>query len=113
MSSEVKDEVTFKDIILATFPMGSMTGAPKINTMKIIEREETFQCGWFSGAFGWIDESGNFDFSVVIRSVIADLEAKKLYFGEGSAITIDASAELEYDECELKAQALFELLRGN
>lgn len=113
VSSEVNPEATFEEIIRATFPMGSMTGAPKISTMKIIEREESFKRGWFSGAFGWIDESGDFDFSVVIRSIIADLEAKKLYFGVGSAITIDASSELEYDECELKAQALFELLRGN
>ncbi len=113
VSSELKDEVTFKDIIRATFPMGSMTGAPKISTMKIIEKEESFQRGWFSGAFGWIDESGDFDFSVVIRSIIAELEAKKLYFGVGSAITIDASAAQEYEECELKAQAILELLRGN
>lgn len=113
ISSEIKDNVTFEDIIRATFPMGSMTGAPKISTMKIFEREESFKRGWFSGAFGWIDESGDFDFSVVIRSIIADLEAKKLYFGVGSAITIDASAEQEYEECELKAQAILELLRGN
>jgi len=113
VSSEINPDVSFKEIIQATFPMGSMTGAPKISTMNIIDREESFKRGWFSGAFGWINESGDFDFSVVIRSIIADLEAKKLYFGVGSAITIDASAELEYDECELKAQALFELLRGN
>ncbi|MFN4000236.1 anthranilate synthase component I family protein [Algoriphagus sp.] len=113
VSSEVSDDASFEEIIRATFPMGSMTGAPKISTMKIIDREESFKRDWFSGAFGWIDESGDFDFSVVIRSIIADLKAKKLYFGVGSAITIDASAELEYDECELKAQALFELLRGN
>jgi para-aminobenzoate synthetase component I len=113
VSSEVSPQATFEEIIRATFPMGSMTGAPKICTMKIIEREESFKRGWFSGAFGWIDERGDFDFSVIIRSIIADLETKKLYFGVGSAITIDASAEQEYDECELKAQALFELLRGN
>lgn len=113
VSSEINPEVSLEEIIQATFPMGSMTGAPKISTMKIIDREENFKRNWFSGAFGWIDQNGDFDFSVVIRSIIADLEAKKLYFGVGSAITIDASAELEYDECELKAQALFELLRGN
>lgn len=113
VSSELKAETTLKAIIQATFPMGSMTGAPKISTMKIIEREESFKRGWFSGAFGWINESGDFDFSVVIRSIIADLEVKKLYFGVGSAITIDASAEQEYEECELKAQAILELLRGN
>lgn len=113
VSSELNPNTSLDEIIRATFPMGSMTGTPKINTMKIIEQKESFRRGWFSGAFGWIDESGDFDFSVVIRSIIADLEAKKLYFGVGSAITIDASAEQEYEECELKAQALFELLRGN
>ena len=66
-----------------------------------------------SGAFGWIDDQGDFDFSVVIRSIIADLEEKKMYFGVGSAITIDASASHEHEECALKAQAIFELLRGN
>ena len=113
VSSELKPESTFQEIIQATFPMGSMTGAPKISTMKIIEREESFHRGWFSGAFGWIDEAGDFDFSVVIRSIIADLDAEKLYFGVGSAITIDASAEQEYEECALKAQAILDLLRGN
>ncbi len=113
VSSELRPETTFQEIIQATFPMGSMTGAPKISTMKLIEREESFKRAWFSGAFGWIDENGDFDFSVIIRSIIADLDAKKLYFGVGSAITIDASAEQEYEECALKAQAIFELLRGN
>ena len=113
VSSELRSGISLEEIIQATFPMGSMTGAPKISTMKIIEREESFRRGWFSGAFGWIDENGDFDFSVVIRSIIADLEVKKLYFGVGSAITIDASAEQEYAECELKAQAIFELLHGN
>jgi para-aminobenzoate synthetase component 1 len=92
--------------------MGSMTGAPKISTMKIIEREEDFLWGWFSGAFGWIDADGYYDFSVIIRSIVADLAAKKLYFGVGSAITIDASAEKEYQECALKTQAILELLSG-
>jgi para-aminobenzoate synthetase component 1 len=113
VTSELLPEKSFSDIIQATFPMGSMTGAPKISTMKIIEREESFRRGWFSGAFGWIDEDGDFDFSVVIRSIIADLQMKKLYFGVGSAITIDASAVQEYEECALKAQAILELLRGN
>ncbi|RIW13143.1 anthranilate synthase component I family protein [Algoriphagus lacus] len=113
VSSELRPKIALKEIIHATFPMGSMTGAPKISTMNIIEREESFRRGWFSGAFGWIDELGDFDFSVVIRSIIADLDTKKLYFGVGSAITIDASAEQEYEECALKAQAILELLRGN
>lgn len=112
VSSVIREGVSLEEIIQATFPMGSMTGAPKISTMKILDREEKFRRAWFSGAFGWIDEEGNFDFSVVIRSIIADLEAKKLYFGVGSAITIDASPEQEYEECALKAQAIIELLLG-
>jgi len=113
ISAELRPDATFQQIIQATFPMGSMTGAPKISTMEIIDREENFKRGWFSGAFGWVDEKGDFDFSVVIRSIIADLQEKKLYFGVGSAITIDASPNHEYEECALKAQAIFELLRGN
>ncbi|XFE74303.1 chorismate-binding protein [Algoriphagus halophilus] len=101
-----------KEVIHATFPMGSMTGAPKIRTMKLIEQLESFKRGWFSGAIGWINESGDFDFSVVIRSIIADFEHKKLYFGVGSAITIDSDPVQEYEECELKSQAIREVLNG-
>ncbi|MDI1322996.1 MAG: anthranilate synthase component I family protein [Algoriphagus sp.] len=112
ISSEVNPEVAFEDIIQATFPMGSMTGAPKIRTMELIDELESFKRGWFSGALGWVDEEGDFDFSVVIRSIIANLIAKKLYFGVGSAVTFDADPEQEFEECQLKAQAIFEILRG-
>ncbi|WP_339864090.1 anthranilate synthase component I family protein [uncultured Algoriphagus sp.] len=109
--SDLQSEIRFSDIIQASFPMGSMTGAPKIRTMEIIEKLESFKRGWFSGAFGVIEENGDFDFSVVIRSIIADLEVKKLYFGVGSAITYDANPNQEYEECSLKAQAILEVLR--
>ncbi len=112
IASELKEGVSFSDIIQASFPMGSMTGAPKIRTMEIIEELESFKRGWFSGAFGVIEENGDFDFSVIIRSIIADLEVKKLYFGVGSAITYDADAVQEYEECSLKAQAILEVLSG-
>lgn len=112
ISSELKPDVTFEEIIQATFPMGSMTGAPKIRTMELIDELESFKREWFSGALGWIDEDGDFDFSVVIRSIISDLNAKKLYFGVGSAITFDADPEQEFEECRLKAQAIVEVLRG-
>jgi para-aminobenzoate synthetase component 1 len=92
--------------------MGSMTGAPKIKTMELIEQFENFKRGWFSGALGFINESGDFDFSVIIRSIILDQSSKKLYFAVGSAITIDAEAEQEYDECLLKANAILEVLSG-
>lgn len=112
ISSELKPEVAFEEIIQASFPMGSMTGAPKIRTMELIDELESFKRQWFSGALGWIDENDDFDFSVVIRSIIADLEAKKLYFGVGSAVTFDADPEQEFEECKLKAQAIVEVLRG-
>ncbi|MDF2158531.1 anthranilate synthase component I family protein [Algoriphagus sp. CAU 1675] len=112
VKSIVKPNTSLEEILSSTFPMGSMTGAPKIKTMELIEELENFQRGWFSGALGWIDEKGDFDFSVVIRSVIADLSTKKLYFAVGSAITIDADAESEYEECLLKASAILEVLSG-
>ncbi|PZX55751.1 anthranilate synthase component I family protein [Algoriphagus chordae] len=110
--SKLKKDVSFAEIIQASFPMGSMTGAPKIRTMEIIEELESFKRGWFSGAFGIIEENGDFDFSVIIRSIIADLDVKRLYFGVGSAITYDADAAQEYEECGLKAQAILEVLSG-
>ncbi|WP_236032792.1 anthranilate synthase component I family protein [Algoriphagus pacificus] len=112
VQSTLKPDISFKEIIDATFPMGSMTGAPKIRTMELIDELESFKRNWFSGAFGWIDEKGDFDFSVIIRSILADLATKKLYFGVGSAITSDAEAALEYEECLLKAQVLLEVLHG-
>ncbi len=112
VSSTIKEGMTFRDIIFSTFPMGSMTGAPKISTMQWIDRLENFKRNWFSGAFGILESNGDFDFSVIIRSVIGDLESKKLYFAVGSAVTIDAIAAQEYEECQLKAAALFEVLRG-
>ncbi|MDR7131427.1 para-aminobenzoate synthetase component 1 [Algoriphagus sp. 4150] len=112
ITSRLKEGVNFSDIIQASFPMGSMTGAPKIRTMELIEELESFKRGWFSGTFGIIEEDGDFDFSVIIRSIIADLQVKKLYFGVGSAITYDADAAQEYDECNLKAQAILEVLSG-
>lgn len=113
VQSNLLPKIGLKEILQATFPMGSMTGAPKISTMELIEKFENFQRGWFSGALGIIQENGDFDFSVIIRSIVADLETKKLYFAVGSAITIDAEAEQEYEECLLKASALLEVLRGS
>lgn len=112
ISSELIPSTSFEEIIQATFPMGSMTGAPKIRTMELIDELESFKREWFSGALGWIDEEGDFDFSVVIRSILADLNAKKLFFGVGSAVTFDAVPEQEFEECLLKAQAIVEVLRG-
>lgn len=94
------------DAIKATFPMGSMTGAPKISAMKIIERHENFKRAGYSGAFGWMDADGDFDFNVLIRTLFYNSETQTIAFSVGSAITIMAIPEKEYDECLLKADAL-------
>jgi para-aminobenzoate synthetase component 1 len=91
--------------------MGSMTGAPKISAMKIIEDLEETKRGLYSGAVGYFTPSGNFDFNVVIRSILYNSDNKYLSFSVGSAITSEAIPENEYAECLLKAKAMFEVLR--
>jgi para-aminobenzoate synthetase component 1 len=110
ISCEVKDAVSFVDIIRSTFPMGSMTGAPKVSAMKLIEKYESTKRGLYSGAVGYIKPDGDFDFNVVIRSILYNEENKYLSFMVGSAITDKSSAESEYEECLLKAKAMFEVL---
>ncbi len=101
---------SFTEIIKATFPMGSMTGAPKIAAMQLIERYEQSKRGLFSGAVGYITPKGNFDFNVVIRSILYNKRNQYISIQTGSAITIDCNAEKEYEECMLKAKAMFEAL---
>ena len=91
--------------------MGSMTGAPKISAMKIIDTHENFKRGIYSGAFGWIDPSGDFDFNVLIRTIIYNQKTAAIGFSVGSAITINAIPEKEYEECLLKAEALINTIK--
>ena len=110
VSSTLRPSTQFAEIIAKTFPMGSMTGAPKIRCMELIDQYEDFKRGWFSGAVGFISPAGDFDFNVVIRSIIIDQSARRLFFAVGSAITYDADPVQEYEECLLKAQPIFEVL---
>lgn len=110
VSCDVKEEVSFTDIIRSTFPMGSMTGAPKVSAMQLIERYESTKRGLYSGAIGYIRPDGDFDFNVVIRSILYNQKKKYVSFMVGSAITDKADAKQEYEECLLKAKALFEVL---
>jgi para-aminobenzoate synthetase component 1 len=114
MISTVVSEVTATtapvEIIRTTFPMGSMTGAPKISAMQIIEALEETKRGLYSGAVGYFTPSGDFDFNVVIRSILYNAKNEYLSFSVGSAITSQAIAEQEYEECLLKAKAMFEVL---
>ena len=112
ISCELRKDKVLKDIFEATFPMGSMTGAPKIRAMELIEKFEQTKRGLYSGAVGYISPEGDFDFNVVIRSMQYNALNKYLSFMVGGAITIGSDAELEYEECLVKAKALFEVLEG-
>ncbi|TGD59464.1 anthranilate synthase component I family protein [Flavobacterium humi] len=108
--SEVPHTVSPVEIIRTTFPMGSMTGAPKVSALKIIEALEETKRGLYSGAVGYFTPEGDFDFNVVIRSILYNAQAKYLSFSVGSAITAAAIPENEYEECLLKAKAMREVL---
>ena len=90
--------------------MGSMTGAPKIKAMELIEEHETTKRGLYSGAVGYITPEGDFDFNVVIRSILYNESLKYLSFIVGGAITALSQPENEYDECMVKAKAMFNVL---
>ncbi|MCY1634833.1 aminodeoxychorismate synthase component I [Marinifilum sp. D737] len=109
--SELKEEVHFIEAIRQCFPMGSMTGAPKVRAMKLIEKYETTKRGLFSGAIGYITPEGDFDFNVVIRSILYNARNHYLSFMVGGAITMQAEAEKEYEECMLKAKAIMKVLK--
>ena len=102
VSCELKPNISFIDCLEATFPMGSMTGAPKKKVMELIEKHESFKRGLYSGSIGYFLPNGDFDFNVVIRTLFYNNSLKSLSCAVGSAITIKAIAENEYDECEVK-----------
>ncbi|MFK5880449.1 MAG: aminodeoxychorismate synthase component I [Flavobacteriaceae bacterium] len=108
--SEVKPETNSVDIIKSLFPMGSMTGAPKIAAMKIIEDLEETKRGLFSGAVGYISPTGDFDFNVIIRSILYNASNKYVSYSVGGAITSKSNIEKEYEECLLKAKAMRQVL---
>ncbi|WP_090555095.1 anthranilate synthase component I family protein [Pedobacter hartonius] len=101
------------EAIKNTFPAGSMTGAPKLRAMELIEETEYSRRGVYSGAFGYFDPNDDFDFNVVIRSILYDKTSKYLSFQVGGAITYASSAEAEYEECLLKASAIIKTLKGS
>ena len=111
ITSKLDTKHSLIDVLKLTFPMGSMTGAPKISAMKIIEELEETKRGLYSGAIGYFSPDGDFDFNVVIRSILYNQEKKYLSFSVGSAITALSDPEKEYEECLLKAKAMHEVLR--
>ena len=110
IKSRIKEGFSFVDILKTTFPMGSMTGAPKIRAMQLIENFEEFKRGIFSGSCGYITPDGDLDFNVIIRSIIYNNEKKYLSLSVGGAITINSDPYKEYEECLLKAKQIFEVL---
>ncbi|MCC3158904.1 anthranilate synthase component I family protein [Hymenobacter sp. 15J16-1T3B] len=110
VTSQLAPGTTLAEALRATFPMGSMTGAPKIRAMQLIEQYERARRGLYSGSIGYVWPGGDFDFNVVIRSLQYRQDTGYLSFQVGSAITYDSVAEREYEECLLKAKALLEVL---
>jgi para-aminobenzoate synthetase component 1 len=113
ISGELREEISFREIIKATFPMGSMTGAPKKSVLKLIEQFEKTKRGIFSGAVGYISPDNDFDFNVVIRSIMYNETNKYLSFQAGSGITFYSDPEKEWEECLLKAEAMKKVVEGN
>ena len=110
VAGELKENISFRDIIKATFPMGSMTGAPKKRVMELIEQYEKTKRGIFSGAVGYISPDGDFDFNVVIRSIMYNEATNYLSYQAGSGITFYSDPEMEWEECLLKAEAIRKVL---
>jgi len=113
ITSIVDNQITAIDILKTTYPMGSMTGSPKISAMKIIEELEETKRGLYSGTVGYFSPNGDFDFNVVIRSILYNQEKQYISFSVGSAITSKSVPEKEYEECLLKANAMLNVLNFN
>jgi para-aminobenzoate synthetase component 1 len=113
VSAEIRPGVSTLETIRNAFPMGSMTGAPKIMAMQLIDRYENNKRSLYSGAAGYFTPDGDFDFNVVIRSILYNAATQYLSFSVGSAITYDSIPEQEYEECLLKAQSLYKVLMGS
>ena len=106
ISCKKRPECSLEEVIHATFPMGSMTGAPKIAAMKIIEREENFMRGAYSGTLGFVRGDGTYTFNVLIRTIIYDMDTKVISVPAGGAITIESVPKDEYEEVKIKLAAM-------
>ncbi len=112
ISCEVPENISFSDILKATFPMGSMTGAPKFSAMQLIEEHEDFKRGIYSGSLGYLQPNGNFDMNVVIRTLIYNNRTKYLSCPVGGAITIKSTPEAEYEECLVKIKGILDQMNA-
>ncbi|TXE10820.1 anthranilate synthase component I family protein [Gelidibacter salicanalis] len=112
ITSKVDANIPPVQILKTTFPMGSMTGAPKISAMEIIEDLEETKRGLYSGSIGYFTPSGDFDFNVIIRSILYNVDKKYVSYSVGSAITSKSDPLKEYEECLIKARAMKEVLEN-
>lgn len=112
ITAEIPKEKNIVEVLKETFPMGSMTGAPKVSAMEIIEELESFKRGVYSGAVGYITPEEDFDFNVIIRSILYNATQKYVSYAVGGAITAKAIPEKEYEECLLKAKAMRQVLES-
>ena len=110
--SKIKKNVHPIDVLKTTFPMGSMTGVPKISAMRIIEDLEETKRGLYSGSVGYITPKGDFDFNVIIRSILYNATQKYVSYSVGGAITAKSNPLKEYEECLIKAKAMREALEN-
>lgn len=113
ISSILTNEDNYIETIKSTFPMGSMTGAPKISAMQIIEDLEETKRGLYSGAVGYFTPENDFDFNVIIRSILYNEQAKYVSYSVGSAITAKSQIQKEYEECLVKAKAMRDALKSH
>ena len=112
VTSQIDTTTDSVDVIKSLFPMGSMTGAPKLSAMQIIEATETTKRGLYSGAVGYFTPNDDFDFNVVIRSILYNKTKQYLSYSVGGAITAKSDPESEYQECLLKAIAMKKALKS-
>ncbi|OFZ64241.1 MAG: hypothetical protein A3D92_14795 [Bacteroidetes bacterium RIFCSPHIGHO2_02_FULL_44_7] len=108
ISCELQASTTFTDVLRASFPMGSMTGAPKISAMLLSEEHENFRRGLYSGSLGYIAPNGDFNFNVVIRSLLYNAKRRYISCPVGGAITISSIPENEYEECQVKIRGILD-----
>jgi para-aminobenzoate synthetase component 1 len=110
ITSEVLHTKNPVEVLRTTYPMGSMTGAPKVSAMKLIEKFEETKRGLYSGSVGYFTPDNDFDFNVIIRSVLYNKSNKYVSFSVGGALTAKSTADAEYQECLIKAKAMREAL---
>jgi para-aminobenzoate synthetase component 1 len=110
ITGKVNDKVSFSEILEATFPMGSMTGAPKKSVMETIDTLEPTRRGLYAGTVGYFNPAGDFDFNVVIRSIFYNSNKRQASYQVGGGITIYSDPEKEYEECLLKVTAIKKVL---